>query len=254
MSASTSIPSIVLISGANGGIGLATARIIASNYSDYHVIIGSRIASNGASAAEQLVSEGLSVSSIQLNITDDASIAAAVYTIESTYGRLDVLINNAGVMLDAIDADFTNGKSLSTRELFKQTFDVNVTGTACLTEALLPLLKRSSLPRVVFVSSGGGSVTLASDATAIFHKVDYKAYQASKAAVNMLAARYSMLLEGVSGKVNAVCPGLVNTKLVRNNPAGTTADVGAARIVTMATLGKEGATATFSNRDGALPW
>jgi NAD(P)-dependent dehydrogenase (short-subunit alcohol dehydrogenase family) len=141
---------VALISGANTGIGLATAIQLAQGHR-YHVVIGSRNAVAGQEAAASLVAKGLSVSSVQLDISSDESIATAVSSIDREFGALDVLINNAGVVLDY------NG--LSPLELFTQTLSTNVTGTDCLTEACLPLLRKSKLPRVVFVSSLMGSVS-----------------------------------------------------------------------------------------------
>lgn len=252
MSVSTSASTIVLISGANSGIGFAASKALATQQPSYHIIIGSRDVAKGTAAAKRLALKGLSVSSIQLDITDDASIEAAVKTIDTTYGRLDVLINNAGVMYDCHPGG--GDPTMSAREVFTRTFEVNVIGSACVTDAFLPLLKKSSLPRIVWVSSGGGSITKSTDPTSMVYQVDFKAYQSSKAAVNMLAVRYAMLLQDVGGKSNAVCPGLVNTKLTNYNAYGSTPDLGAEIIVKMAVIGKDGPTATFSNMQGSLSW
>ncbi|MCJ1368842.1 hypothetical protein MMC20_000049 [Loxospora ochrophaea] len=239
---------IVLISGGNQGIGLAAAKRLASENTDYHVIIGSRNAANGTAAANDLSSShGLSVSSVQLDVTDDASIAAAVSHVESEYGRLDVLINNAGVFLDG-------STDLSTRDLFAKTFDANVFGSVCLTEAFLPLLRKSALPRIVFVSSSLASFALTEVQALEYHKADAKAYQSSKAAMSMLALNYAKKLEADGFKVNAMCPGLVSTKINGYVEAGETPDTGASRVVTLATLGRDGETGTYSSREGPVSW
>ena len=239
---------IALISGANSGIGLAVATDLAKNHG-YHVIVGSRNEAAGKEVATALTTNGSLASAVQLDITSDDSIAAAVSWIEREFGVLDVLINNAGVQLDTAD-----DKDLSTRELFSLTFNTNVIGTACLTEACLPLLRKSEFARLVFVSSRMGSLSLSTDKETPYYNIDYKSYDSSKAALNMLALNYARILDDSNSLVNVACPGLVQTKLTKYHPWGTSADLGAQRIVQLATATKGGPTATFSDRDGIIPW
>ncbi|KAK4539338.1 hypothetical protein LTR36_000769 [Oleoguttula mirabilis] len=238
---------ITLISGANQGIGLATATKLAADHG-HHVIVGARSAEAGAKVAASLQSEGHSASSVQLDLGSDASIVAAAETIKQQFGRLDVLINNAGILIDGKTPD------QPIRDLFTQTFATNVIGTACLTEAMLPLLRKSALPRVVFVSSRMGSLEQATNHDTPFFASDYKAYDASKAAVNMVALNYARILEDVGGRVNVACPGLVATGLTGYVSYGATPQLGAQRIVELATVGKDGPTMTFSDRDGEVAW
>lgn len=247
MSSLTLDKTIVLISGANTGIGLAVAKKLAKEQPNYHVIIGSRNEAAGVEAAKSLSSEGASVSSAQLDLTSDESIATSVKYVESNFGRLDVLINNAGILLDTT-------KGLTTRQLFTQTFSTNVIGTACLTEAFLPLLRKSALPRIIFVSSRMGSITVSTDESTFFYNIDYKSYDASKAALNMLAVNYARILKDQGGMANAVCPQLIKTKLNGFMEMAQPPEVGAIRIVELATSGKGGPTATFSDKDGPIPW
>lgn len=242
-----SAKTVVLISGANAGIGLSTAIQLAKDHG-YHVIIGSRNAATGEQVAASLVKDGYSASSVQLDVCSDESIAAATGRIERDFGVLDVLINNAGVLLD------TQPDGQTMRQLFSQTFDPNIIGPACLTEACLPLLRKSDSPRVVFVTSRMGSISEATNKSTLYYNIDYKAYDCSKAALNMLALNYARILEEDGGMVNAVCPGLVKTKLTNNHPYGTSPELGAQRIVELATASKGGPTATFSERDGIIPW
>lgn len=244
---------VVLISGANCGIGLAVATQLAKDHG-YHVIIGSRNAVAGEQAAAALAADGYSASSVQLNVSSDESIAAATSSIESEFGVLDVLINNAGILLDYVPGVLEAHKGLSTRELFGQTFSTNIIGAACLTEACLPLLRKSELPRLLFVSSRMGSLSEATNKSTSFYSMDYKAYDSSKVALNMLALNYARILEGDGAMVNAVCPGLVRTKLTNDHPWGSSTELGAQRIVAMATASKGGPTATFSDREGSVPW
>ena len=240
------MPIIVLISGANQGIGLAVAERLAKEH-DYHVIIGSRSAEAGQEVAKQLVDSGHQASSVQLDLNSQDSIDIATDIIKQKFGYLDVLINNAGIGLDL-------EKGRTTRELYTETFNTNVIGTACLTEAVLPLLRKSTLPRIVFVSSTMGSLAQATVKDTPFYAIDYKAYDASKAAVNMLALNYARILEDVNGKSNAVCPGLVSTKFTSYTQYGTSTFEGAEAIIKMATVGKDGPTATFWRKDGNVAW
>lgn len=238
---------ITLISGANQGIGLATATILAKEHS-HHVIVGSRNADAGVKVANSLTDEGFAASSVQLDLSSDSSISAAVETIETQFGRLDVLINNAGILLDGRNV------AKSTRDLYDQTFSTNVVGTACLTEAMLPLLRKSCLPRLVFVSSVMGSLTKSTDRSTSWYALDYSSYDASKAAVNMVALNFSRRLNDTGAKVNVVCPGLVATNMTGYMSWAATPEVGAKRVVDMATIGKDGPIETFSNREGKIDW
>ena len=244
---------VALISGANTGIGLAVATQLAKDHG-YHVIVGSRKVAAGEEAVTALRADGYSASCVQLDVSSDESIAAATSWIEREFGVLDVLINNAGILLDHVPGVIEAHKDLSVRELFSQTFSTNVIGVACLTEACLPLLRKSEVPRLVFVSSRMGSLSEATNKSTSFYSMDYKAYDSSKAALNMLALNYARILDDDGAMVNAVCPGLVKTKLTNNHPWGSSTELGAQRIVELATASKGGPTATFSDREGSVPW
>ncbi|KAL2870576.1 uncharacterized protein BJX67DRAFT_377930 [Aspergillus lucknowensis] len=243
---------IALITGANQGIGRATAESLASTH-NYHVIIGSRNASAGELVASTLRAAGHAASSLQLDLTSEESIQSAVATIEHDFGHLDVLINNAAILIDV-------DKALTPWERYARTFTTNVVGTAVLTELLVPLLRRArargGLPRVVFLSSRMGSLHTAMDKSTNFYAIDYKAYDASKAAVNMLMLNFARVLEEDGGvaKVNSVCPGYVSSNLTRYTEYGATVEEGARRVVQMATLGEDGPTRTFSDLQGEIPW
>jgi NAD(P)-dependent dehydrogenase (short-subunit alcohol dehydrogenase family) len=257
---STANKTVVLITGANQGIGLATATALAKDHG-YHVIIGSRSLPAGQKVASDLKTQGFSADAVQLDLQSDGSIAAAAAYITDKYGHLDVLINNAGVLLDA-----TFDRSLPLRELYQKTFSVNVFGTAALTEALLPLLRKSEqIARVVFLSSRMGSLAESLDPTKLWYHGNYIAYDASKAAVNLLAIEYSRVLNTVEkekgGKgayVNVVCPGLIKTNLTGYIEYGDTTENGAIRAVELATLTGSGpetkTTGTFSARGEVVAW
>lgn len=240
---------ITLVTGANSGIGLATATALARDHG-HHVIIGSRNADKGAEVAQNLVSQGFSAASVQLDLEDESSLLAVVEYISATYGHLDVLVNNAAILIDMYDQAGT------LKNLFTRTFNTNVIGTALLTDPLVPLLSKSENPRVVFVSSSMGSAALSKDKNSGWYDLDCKAYDSSKAALNVLALNYARILEPVNGKVNSVCPGLVSTNLHEKvKQWGVPPEVGAQRVVELAVLGKHGPTATWSSREKAeIPW
>ncbi|KAH8885717.1 short chain dehydrogenase reductase [Thozetella sp. PMI_491] len=255
MSEITPTTTIALVSGANQGIGKAVALRLAKEH-NYFVLIGSRNLAAGEALAEEIRAAGHGASALQLDLVSEDSITAAVSTITDKYGRLDVLVNNAGVLLDEANA-FKDVAKMPTRELFEKTFNVNVIGTACLTEALLPLLLKAIRPpgpRVVFVSSTFGSIDNALNPDAAMYDLDFKAYDSSKVAVNMLAINYARILRDVGGLVNVACPGLVSTDLIAFSSAGDPPELGAQRIVELATLAEGGPTATFSNRHGPVAW
>ncbi|XXH00889.1 low affinity high capacity ammonium permease [Hypoxylon texense] len=239
---------VALITGANTGIGEAVARSLATH--GYQVIIGSRNLDAGIAVASSLTSRGLNASAVHLNLADEASIRSAAQTIETQHVRLDVLINNAAVFLEA---DPLVNAGLTVRQRFEQTFVPNLFGQVGVTEAMLSLLRKADTPRIVFVSSRLGSLANALDPNAPFSENDFRSYNCSKAALNMLALEYAKMLDDVRGLVNVVCPGLVKTRLSGFNEAGHTPEVGAERIVQMA-VEKGGPTRTFSDNRGEIQW
>jgi NAD(P)-dependent dehydrogenase (short-subunit alcohol dehydrogenase family) len=241
---------IALITGSNQGIGRATAEALAINHG-FHVIITSRNLAAGEAVAFSLRAKGHKATAIQLDLTSESSIKAAVAFVEQDFGALDVLINNAGILIDV-------QKDLSPWELYTRTFTTNVVGPGVLTELLVPLLRKapSGLPRIIFVTSAMGSLHYATDKSLPWYGIDYKVYDASKAAVNMLMLNFARVLEedDGKGKVNAVCPGYVNTNLTRFDENGISVEMGARRVVEVAVAGEDGPNRTFSNASGELPW
>jgi NAD(P)-dependent dehydrogenase (short-subunit alcohol dehydrogenase family) len=239
---------LALVTGSNSGIGLAVIKELAIKH-NYHVLLGVRNTKAGEDIAADLRKGGYHASVVELDLTSEDSVNKAVEHIQVNYGYLDVLINNAGVLLDL-------HQDLTTWDLFQKTFTTNVIGTGCLTVGLLPLLRKAKAgpPRIIFVTSVMGSLEKATDPTTIYYNIDYKSYDASKAAVNMLMFNFARELDDVGGKVNSVCPGLVKTALVNYHELGTTTEVGAERIVELATnVSPDGPTKTISDRNGELP-
>lgn len=243
---------IVLITGANRGIGYGVARKLAREHPNYHIIIGSRDANQGRDAVSSLLTEEASsspsISSVQLDVTSDTSISAAKQTIEAEHGRLDVLINNAGIALDVKE----KGK-ISLRTMMQRTYDVNVFGASVVTDTFIPLLEKSDNPRIVFVSSSIGSLTFAADLTTQLSKERFLAYKSSKTALNMVMLYYNSLLHEKGFKINAACPGYIGTNLNSFHGTGTVEE-GAVNVVRLAVLGKDGETGSFSAKDGGRPW
>lgn len=232
---------IVLVTGANQGIGFQIAKSLSSK-PGYHVLVGSRDTQRGIEAAKDLQGQGLNAEPITIDVTSDNSIAEVVQQVKSKFGRLDVLINNAGVCLND---ERTSPPSLRN---FQDTFAVNTFGATLTTEAFIPLLTASSAPRVVFVSSFMGSLTHRPESP-----VPLPIYRSSKAALNMIMLHYALKYKDAGWKVNATCPGYCATNLNgfvgKDDPAD-----GALNAVRLATMGEDGETGTFSNKEGSLAW
>lgn len=225
-----------LITGANKGLGHETARrLIAAGHTVY---LGARDTGRGTAAAA-----GLGARFVQLDVTDDVSVAAAVATVEAD-GGLDVLVNNAGIEVRSPEGEIIGAAEL-TADVLREVFDTNVFGLVRVTHAFLPLLERSATPVVVNVSSGLASLTRAG------HGYPGAAYPASKTAVNMLTVQFAKAFPLM--RINAVEPGYTATDL--NRHAGTqTVEQGAEIIVRMAQLGPDGPTGGYFGAAGPLPW
>jgi NAD(P)-dependent dehydrogenase (short-subunit alcohol dehydrogenase family) len=235
---------IALITGANKGIGLETARQLGRK--GYTVLVGARDEARGQSAADALHSEGVDGHFLHLDPTDKASIEAAVKEVGSRYGVLDVLINNAGVLLQSDLAAPTEVPL----EVLRETFEINVFGVHEVTRAFWPLLNRSQAARLVNVSSALGSLTLHANGSL----GDYKpiAYDASKAAVNMMTTHYAHQWKDTPHRANAIHPGSVKTDM--NADGELTVEEGAKSSVELATIGEDGPNGGFFHLGKSLPW
>ncbi|KYH13980.1 SDR family NAD(P)-dependent oxidoreductase [Staphylococcus kloosii] len=231
---------ITLITGGNKGLGFETARALKEQ--GHKVYIGSRNAQRGQQAAQQL-----GVDYVVLDVTDDDSVNNAVATIEQQEGRLDVLINNAG-----ISGGFTKPRDITATDM-EQVYNTNVFGLVRVTNHFIPLLENSEQPIIVNVSSGLGSFGMVNDNSKAESKVNSLAYCSSKSAVTMLTVQYAKDLTHM--QVNAADPGSTNTDLVgdaSNNAKPATE--GIKPIVKLATIDKDGPTGTFIDGDGPMPW
>ena len=225
---------IMLITGANKGIGYETARQLTDV--GHTVYVGARSAERGQKAAADLGTRF-----VQLDVTDDASVAAAMKTIDDAEGRLDVLVNNAGIAMLAL-----NGPEAL------EVFDTNAVGIVRVTEAALPLLRRSGNPVVVNVSSALGSFWAVTNPERPAFRVPAIVYGASKAAVSMLTLQYAKAVPEI--KFNAVEPGYTATDLGGPGHGGRPVEESAKVVVRVATIGTDGPTGTFQEDAGELPW
>ena len=239
---------IALITGANKGIGLETARQLALNHY-CTVLIGARDQTKGEAAAGRLREEGLDARPLLLDVTDRSSIEKAVAAVEQEFGRLDILINNAGTMLDNPAAKVSE----QTLEVWRKTFETNFFGVVAVTQAFLPLLLKSEAGRIVNVSSILGSISLHADPRSVIYDNKIPAYSCSKAALNAYAVQLAYELKSTSIKVNAAHPGWVKTELGGAEAPMEIVD-GAKTSVALATLDADGASGSYQHMGKALPW
>ncbi len=235
---------IALITGANKGIGLETAKQLGKN--NITVIVGARNETLGRKAAEELTKDDIDAHFILLDPTDSNSVTKAAAEVTQKFGVLDILINNAGTM---VDADKLAPASVPT-ETFRETYDINVFGLHEVTKAFWPLLNKSKAARLVNVSSMLGSLTSHSDGT--FGDFKVIAYDSSKAAVNMMTIHYAWQWRDTPHKANTIHPGSVRTDL--NKEGQLTVEEGAKTSVALAMIGEDGPNGGFFYMGKTLPW
>jgi NAD(P)-dependent dehydrogenase (short-subunit alcohol dehydrogenase family) len=237
---------IALVTGANKGIGHEVVRGLAS--SGLIVLLGARNTELGATAAAALNSQGLDVRFIEIDVLRPATLVAAAERIGAEFGRLDVLVNNAGI------ADPSDGApSAVALDAVRRVFDVNFFGALATTQAMLPLLRRSGAARIVNMSSELGSLTMSADPHWQYAPYQHLGYKASKAALNMMTIQLAAELRDSGIKVNSVDPGFTATDLNQHRGTQTTAE-GAAAALHYALVGGDGATGGFFGSDGPRPW
>ena len=239
---------IALITGANKGIGFETARQLAKS-GGVHVLLAARDQAKGVAAARTLHGEGLDVDAVTLDVTDPASIAAAVKLIDGKFGRLDILINNAGITV----RDGSTGVSDQPLESWRKTFDTNVFAVIAVTQAFLPLLKHSDAGRIVNLSSILASMTLHSDPASPIYDFKLPAYNVSKTAVNAWTVQLAYELRNSKIKVNAAHPGYVKTDMGGPSAPMEIVD-GAKTSVALALIDASGPNGGFIHMGEPLPW
>jgi NAD(P)-dependent dehydrogenase (short-subunit alcohol dehydrogenase family) len=244
---------LALVTGANKGIGLQIAKDLSMQ--GLTVVIGSRSLEAGELAAKSV---GDDARAVQLDVTDQDSIAGAAMRIRNELGRLDVLVNNAGISrADVPGRSFDQAAAIdplavASLDEVRTVFETNVFSVIAVTQAMLPLLREAPAGRIVNIGSSAGSLTLNSD-PATPHRWMFGTYSSSKAASHAITVAFAIELASAGIKVNAACPGLTSTDL--NDFRGTrTVEEAAHEPVRLALLDADGPTGTLSNEDGLVPW
>jgi NAD(P)-dependent dehydrogenase (short-subunit alcohol dehydrogenase family) len=242
----TKLNRIALVTGGNKGIGFEVAKQLSE--AGCTVILTARSRARGEEAAAKLKTKGADVEFAQLDVCDPDSIAKTYTQIADKYGRLDILINNAGIV------DRADGPASATSiDAVEKTLQTNFLGPLRVTQAMLPLLKQSKHASIVNVSSGLGSLTLNGDENHMCSKVHYVGYCASKAALNMFTVKLAFELKDTHIKVNSADPGYTATDLNNNQGYQSIAE-GSAETVRLALIDETGPTGQYSDKESVLPW
>jgi NAD(P)-dependent dehydrogenase (short-subunit alcohol dehydrogenase family) len=246
---------IALVTGANQGVGLQLAKELVAH--DHTVLLGSRNFERGEMAAKEI---GAGAIAIQIDVTDTASIAAAAERIGQEFGRLDLLVNNAGISntrkgsLSLEEYAALSKPSNASLDEVRAVWETNVFGVLAVYQAMLPLIRKGTDPRMVNVSSGVGSLTTNADPSYPHHRMFGPIYPASKAALNAITLAMMIELESTDIKINLVSPAFTSTNL--NGFVGTeSVEDGSREVVRVALLGPEGPTGTYTRWENeTIPW
>ncbi len=238
---------VALITGANKGIGFEVARQVGK--AGCTVLVGARNVELGREAAAKLKAEGVDARFIAIDVVKHETIKRAADEIARDFGRLDILVNNAGIA--AIGKD--GAPSVTDLDAVRTTIETNFIGALAVTQAMLPLLRKSKAASIVNVSSELGSITGHGDPNWKFANVRAIGYSASKAAMNMMTAQLALELAGTPIKVNSANPGFTATDLNQHR-GHQTVEQGAAETIRLALIGPDGPTGGFFETGGKLPW
>jgi len=228
---------IALVTGANKGIGREVARQLAAK--GFHVFIGARNRSAGRKAADEIAKKGGKATFLEIDVSDNNSVAVAAREFVKTSDHLDVLVNNAGIIVDGDHAILEIGD-----ELLRKTLETNTLGALRVIRAFVPLLAKSKAPRVINVSSGGGQLTGGADGWA-------PAYCISKTALNGVTSQLAAALPKFA--INSVCPGWVRTDM-GGRSATRSVEEGADTIVWLASEAPQDLTGKFFRDRKEIPW
>jgi NAD(P)-dependent dehydrogenase (short-subunit alcohol dehydrogenase family) len=237
---------VALVTGGNKGIGYEICRGIASR--DISVLMGARDIKRGETACSRLRAEGLAVYFIQLDVADSSSITAAVNQIAKSYGRLDVLVNNAGIMLN------DDNSSLEVApQTVRNTMQTNFYGPLRLCQLCIPLMRKRNYGRIVNISSTLGSLTEMADPESGYADLQSPAYRLSKNALNGITTLFASRVRGENILVNSACPGWVKTDL-GGAAAPLSPEQGADTPVWLSTLPDDGPSGGFFRDRNEIPW
>jgi NAD(P)-dependent dehydrogenase (short-subunit alcohol dehydrogenase family) len=239
---------VALITGANKGLGLEMARQLGKQ--GIVVLLGARDLAKGEAAAAALKKEGIDARAVKLDVDHPADYAAVAKGIEKDFGVLDILINNAGIM---IDNRVGNETSTTSPEVLRKTFDTNFFAVVALTQTLLPLLRKSEAGRIVNLSSILASLTLHATPGSPIYDAKTFAYDVSKAALNSFTIHLAHELAGTKIKVNSAHPGWVKTDMGGEGAMMEIVD-GAKTGVALATLPEDGPTGGYFHMGKAISW
>ncbi|MFJ8011249.1 SDR family oxidoreductase [Streptomyces sp. NPDC096339] len=240
---------IALVTGANKGIGYEIATGLGAL--GYRVGVGARDNARLETAVEKLRAAGVDAFGVPLEVTDDHSVTDAAELIERQAGRLDVLVNNAGISGESGPGWVQDPTELDL-DVVRTVVETNVLGVIRVTNAMLPLLRRSASPRIVNVSSGVASLTRQADPNIEIGPI-MAAYAPSKSFLNAVTVQYARQFAGTNILINAACPGLVATDFTGFH-GSRTPEQGAATPIRLATLPDDGPSGSFFEDDGAIPW
>jgi NAD(P)-dependent dehydrogenase (short-subunit alcohol dehydrogenase family) len=240
---------IALVTGANKGIGYAIATGLGAL--GYRVAVGARDEARRQSAVEKLRAAGTDAFGVPLDVTGDRSVTDAAELIERQAGRLDVLVNNAGISGETGPGWVQDPTTLDL-DVVRTVVETNVIGVIRVTNAMLPLLRRSASPRIVNVSSAVASLTRQADPDIEIGPV-MAAYAPTKSYLNAVTVQYARHFAGTNLLINAACPGLVATDFTGFS-GPRTPEQGAATAIRLATLPDGGPTGSFFEDEGVIPW
>jgi len=240
------IKRVALVTGANRGIGFEIARQLAIK--KMTVLIGARHDEGGMDAQKKLAAQGLDVHFTRIDVTDPVSLEAAVGRIKDEFKRLDALVNNAGILIDAETRILDLGLPL-----FQNTLETNAFGPLLLSQACVPIMKANYYGRIVNMSSTLGSLTDSADPDSAYTEVQSPAYRLSKTLLNGITVLLAKELRGTNILVNSACPGWVRTDM-GGNRAPLSPEQGAATPVWLATLPDDGPTGGFFRDRQQIPW
>lgn len=240
---------VALITGANKGIGLETARQLGSK--GIIILLGCRDIEKGNNAAAELIKEDINAIPVQLDVTKEDQISSLVNYITEEFGKLDILINNAG-MIQGESFSANSTLTISQKDLL-ETFQTNFFGVVSLTQKLIPMLQKSDAGRIVNLSSVLASLTLHADSQSPIYQSLSLAYNTSKTALNQFTVHLAATLKDTNIKVNSAHPGWVKTDL-GGAQAPMSLRVGAKTSVDLATLPEDGPTGKYFHLNKELPW